>query len=362
MNRNDKPTLVTSLATAGALTWSAVLVAAFFVFLAAYSAVDHLFAAQRIRATERPVVVETSFYKTVVPAGWACYVRDGDDLRMYRHELGKAPVICYSVRKDRAFRYRALDLNPALMARRLTEHLVALGFSNESNETARVIATDVVQVDPDVSAVRAQFECGAFSGESLYFILDDAAFQVTGIWQWDDRENARGIRHRLKHLFDDDELMEVRMSYPRPVVNSASLSAEEHRHAHELAGNERAMWKLFATRSETEPESVLPAIVHFRKLILLLASIREEEELCRSADYALYEKLMERRKAERLSWELLLDKYRGLGDLDMAIRQTKYIVEQAVLEDEAVLRQNAVRERNRLEKQKAAKASKEGAK
>ena len=362
MNRNDKPTLVTSLATAGALTWSAVLVAAFFVFLAAYSAVDHLFAAQRIRATERPVVVETPFYKTVVPAGWACYVRDGDDLRMYRHELGKAPVICYSVRQDRAFRYRALDLNPALMARRLTEHLVALGFSNESNETARVIATDVVQVDPDVSAVRAQFECGAFSGESLYFILDDAAFQVTGIWDWDDRENARGIRHRLKHLFDDDELMEVRMSYPRPVVNSASLSAEEHRHAHELAGNERAMWQLFATRSETEPESVLPAIVHFRKLILLLASIREEEELCRSADYALYEKLMERRKAERISWELLLDKYRGLGDLDMAIKQAKCIVEQAVLEDEAVLRQNAVRERKRLEKQKAAKASKEGAK
>ena len=353
--KNEKPVLVPSLASAGGLAWSAVLVAAFLAFLAVYAAVDNLIAAHRIRATARPTAVRTPFYATQVPAGWAFFALDGNDLRMYKDEIGQAPVVCYSVRQDEEFRYRALDLNPALMARRLTEHLVALGLSNESNETARVIATDVVQVDPNVSAVRAQFECGRLAGESLYFILDDVAYQVMGLWNWSDRASGSEIRRRLEHIFDVDDLLAWKMVYQRPVINSASLTASEHQHVHELAGNERAMWELFAARSETEPESVLPAIVHFRKLILLLASIREEQELCGSEEFARYQKLLEAREAERTSWKLLLDKYQNLGDFDKAIRQAKYIVANAVLEDEAELRQRTSRVMQRLESAKAAK-------
>ena len=359
MNRSEKPTLVPSLSSAGGLAWSAVLVAAFLALLAVYAAVGNLIAAHRIRVTARPTRVQTPFYTTQVPAGWAFYALDGNDLRMYKSEVGRAPVVCYSVRQDEEFRYRALDLNPALMARRLTEHLVALGLSNESNETARVIATDVVQVDPNVSAVRAQFECGRLAGESLFFILDAAAYQVMGLWDWSDRATAKEIRRRLEHIFDVDDLLAWKMVYQRPVINSANLTAQEHQHVHELAGNERAMWELFAARSETEPESVLPAIVHFRKLILLLASIREEQELCGSEEFARYRKLLEARAAERTSWQLLLDKYQSLGDLDKAIKQAKYIVENAVLEDEAELRQKTVRAKQRLE---SAKAAKEGGK
>ncbi len=355
MNRNDKPTLVPSLATSGVLAWSVVLVAAFLAVVATYVSVDRLLDARRFHETARPTPVKTPFYATEVPAGWAFYVQDGDDLRMYEDAVGKPPLISYSVRRDRDFYYRALDLNPALTARRLTEHLLTLGLSAASNDLARVIATDVVQVDPDVSAVRAQFECGKLAGESLYFILDDVAYQVTGVWDWDDHANAKEIRRRMEYMFDNDELLDWESSYPRPVIDSASLTADDHQRIHELAGNERAMWELFAARSETEPESVLPAIVHFRKLIVLLASIREEQALCSSETYARYEKMMERRKAERVAWQLLLDKYRGLGDLKKAIAQAKYIVERAVLEDEAMLRQQASRAKTALERELAAK-------
>ena len=89
MNRNDKPALVTSLATAGALTWSAVLVAAFLAILVAYTAVGHLIAAQSIRVEAHPTRVKTAFYETFVPAGWAYYTLDGEDLRMYKTAVGQ---------------------------------------------------------------------------------------------------------------------------------------------------------------------------------------------------------------------------------------------------------------------------------
>ncbi len=355
MNQNDRPSLVPTLATTSALIWSLVLVGAFLAALASYTAIDHLLDVLRIHETAHPTSVKTAFYETEIPAGWAYYTLDGNDLRMYKDVFQREPLVCYSVRQDPSFRYRALDLNPALTARRLTDHLVALGLSTESNETARVIATDVVQVDPNVSAVRAQFECGRLAGESLYFILDDVAYQVTGLWDWGDRASAREIRRRLEYMFDMDKLLDWKSSYARPVIDSARLSAEEHQRVHELAGNERAMWELFATRSETEPESVLAAIVHFRKLILLLASIREERELCESAAYERYERLLEARKAERTSWLLLLDKYRSLGDLPRAIQQADHIARHAVLDDEALLRQSALRVKRELEAQKAQK-------
>ncbi len=355
MNRNDKPTLVPSLATSGTLAWSAVLVAAFLAVVAVYSAVGRLIDAQRVRTTARPTCVKTPFFKTEIPAGWAFYALDDDDLRLYKNALGAPPLVCYSVSRDEAFRYRALDLNPALTARRLTEHLVALGFPTATNDLARVIATDVVQVDPDVSAIRAQFAYGRLSGESIYFILDDVAYMVMGVWDWNDRESANEIRDRLEYMFDNDDLLERSSTYPRPVVNSAEMTAADHQRVHNLAANERAMWELFAARSESETESVLPAIVHFRKLILLMASIREERGLCTSEAYTRYEKMLERRKAERVAWELLLDKYRGLGDLKKAIAQAAYIAEHAVLSDEALLRQQATRTKAALEREWAAK-------
>ena len=354
MHANEKPVIVPSLATAGTFVWTIVLVLAFVAAIALYSAADRYAGAAKALRTKRPTRVETPYLVLNVPASWARYAQDGDDVYMYQSATDALPILFVTAQRDAAFAYRALDKNPSLVQRQLKPTFARLGVCGAGDKVS-VLATDVVSVDPGVSAVRAICEVGEVEGLSLTFIVDDVSYVFCGLWKAQDRAAGEEIRERLAHIFDRVVIKNPTSRFTRPVVNSAELTTEEHTRVLAQAGSERALWELFETRAKTESDSVLPAIEHFRKLMTLTSSIHEEKALCASPAFRRYYELLAVRKAKVAEWFLLLDKYRSMGDAKRAIDQAKFIVKRAVLEDESLDRRRASRVLQQLEAAVAAK-------
>ncbi len=354
MHANEKPVIVPSLATAGTFVWTIVLVLAFVAAIALYSAADRYAGAAKALRTKRPTRVETPYLVLNVPASWARYAQDGDDVYMYKSATDALPILFCTAQRDAAFAYRALDKNPSLVQRQLKPTFARLGVCGADDKVS-VLATDVVSVDPGVSAVRAICEVGEVEGLSLTFIVDDVSYVFCGLWKAQDRAAGAEIRERLAHIFDRVVIKNPTSRFTRPVVNSAELTTDEHTRVLAQMGSERALWDLFETRAKTESDAVLPAIEHFRKLLTLTSSIHEEKALCASPAFKRYYELLAVRKAKVAEWFLLLDKYRSMGDTPRAIDQAKFIVKRAVLEDESLDRRRASRVLQQLEAAVAAK-------
>ena len=357
MNANEKPVIVPSLATAGTLVGVVLLLFAFVAAILLYSAADRYLGAAKALRTKRATRIETSYLVLNVPASWARYAQDGDDVYMYRSATDGLPLLFTTAQRDAAFAYRALDTNPSLVQRQLKPTFARLGVCGAGDKVS-VLATDVVSVDPGVSAVRAIVEVDQVEGLALTFIVDDVSYVFCGLWRAQDQAAGREIRDRLAHVFDRVVIKNPTSRFTRPVVNSAELTTEEHTRVLAQAGSERALWELFETRAKTESDSVLPAIEHFRKLMTLTSSIHEEKALCASPAFRRYYELLAVRKAKVAEWFLLLDKYRSMGDAKRAIDQAKFIVKRAVLEDESLDRRRAARVLKTLEAADAAKAGK----
>ena len=342
MKQTNKPLILPSLRTAGTAVWSAVLVALFFAMLAVYSASERYFEARADALKQKPTPIETSYYKTTVPAGWARYALDGDNLLMHKSMTKSLPLVFHVCRRDDANRYRALDTNPALVARTLSKQIAALGAA-PSESAVKIVATDVTRVDPGVNAVRALVEAEHNSGIAYIFILDDVQHIICGIWEYGDNEASREMHDMFNHIFDRVDFRAYIRRFERPTVNSAEMTAEEHRRILMECRSEGALCRMFAARADHEKDAILPAIIHFRRMLSLLSSVREESRVVGTPHFDTYLDFLARRQQMVGEWFLLLEKYRSTGDTDGAIKQADFIMRHATLEDEALERRRASR-------------------
>lgn len=355
MKQSDKLVILPSLQTTGTVVWSTVLIALFFAILAVYSAMERYANARADALKQKPTPIETRYYKTKVPAGWARYALDGDNLLMQKDAKKNLPLVFHVCRRDDANAYRALDSNPALVAKTLSSQIVAFGAA-PSPSAVKIVATDFTRVDPGVNAVRALVEAEHNSGVAYLFILDDVEHIVCGIWDYDDNQSSREIHDIFNHIFDRVDFRPYVQRFERPTVNSAEMTVDEHRNILTEARSEGALCRMFAARADKEKDAIKPAIVHFRNLLRLLSSVREESRIVGTEHFETYLDFLARRQQMVGEWFLLLDKYRSIGDMDGAIRQADFIMRHATLEDEVL----ECRRASRIAAEcRAAKASKE---
>lgn len=335
MKKNLKPALVPTLLSMRVIVWSAVLVVLFFAVLALYFA--RTASRDNRRAYAQPVATSVSApgITITMPSGWKAYTRDDDEIRLFKSRPESRPLIEVRVDRDASFRYQALDLNQALLARILFQQLAAENWKDGQNGV-NLHGLELVRVEPGIEGVRFAFSFGKTSGYALLCLSGDRRYLVWGAADHVDEESILEIRDFIQFPLRSFQLPEKSESFARPVVRSGLLTAENNRKVLEEVGREMAMWQLFSGRAETEPAaSLLPAISHFRKALWLLSSIRQESGLVNSQHFRTYERLLDVRRQMISEWFVLLDKCQATGDIEGAKRQAAYIAEHATLDGEA---------------------------
>jgi len=358
MKHTDRPALVPTALSHGVILWSGVFLISFGVACFAYNVGCRYAAARAALGEKSPTHIETELFAIDVPAEIARYSLSGNRLTMNVCGDRAVPLISIVGRRDPAFAYRALDLNPAFLAQRIEMLLKDEGVSHTFGPV--VLSTSLRHTRHGQPAAFAYFKIGEWDGLATAFYVGDSSYCLVMVW---DEEHALPIRE-LRTKVEGMALGAVWKVSPerifRPVINSAELDAAEHARIVSEVGREQALWELHAARAKSEPEAALrPALEHFRRLLALRASVREERDLLVSDDFRLYEKLLERRAGVVRDWFLLLDKYEAVGDLSAAETQAEYIVRHATLEDESLARQRAAKAlasvRSRLAAQAAEK-------
>ncbi len=360
MNKSDRPYIVPTANSSAVLLWSAVLVALFGAATFAYSAWTRLSDARERLATPPEKTVATAFFRLDVPPDCLRYVQETNRAVLYFGEEGSVPFLSVFAQRDPAFAYRALDLNPALLARRIAAVVKDEKANGSDDDLPVVLGTAQGRLRQGAPLVRAFFSLDEREGLAFAFYLGDVRYLVVACWETG--VGARGDPH-LRETFETIPqflgLPAATERFSRPVVNSAALEADEHARIDAEADRERALWRLFAERVKTEPEAaLLPAIEHFRRVLALESSVGEEKAVLASDDFRLYEEFLKRRGKVVADWFVLLDKYRAVGDLDAAIAQAAYVIRHATLEDESLLRRRAAQAKAAVEAEKARKAQK----
>lgn len=344
MKQTDKPVIVPSAVSMGGILWGGVLVVYFLAALAVYSCWGHL---EDVRAQlAKPVMtpIGNDCFSTTVPAGWRCYEEGTNSVTCYRGDPQTLPMIIIATQRSPVNSYRALDQNPALVARQINALFNKCATDSKSQHIGlpEVVDVELENVKPGTPAVKAFFILAESAGISYVFYRGDIRYLVVGIWPNDDEEGRADVCSRVEHIFDRFEFPVVTERFTRPVVNSANQEAGEHARVLKTVARERALWKMFADRVETEPEAaLLPAIEHFRKGLELLSSLREERQLLESEDFKRYNAFLARRAALVREWFVLLDKYRAMGNREAARRQAELILRRATLEEETLDRRRA---------------------
>lgn len=335
MKKKLKPALVPTLLSMRVVVWSAVLVALFFALLSLYLARAASREYRSVYAKPVATSVETPDVTVVMPRGWKAYSRAPGEIRLFKAAPERRPLVEVRVDRDPAFRFQALDLNPALLSRILFRQLDAEDWKDRQSGVD-LHGLELVRVEPGIEGVRFAFSYGGADGYALMCLSGDRRYLVWGAADHADAESMREIRDFIQYPLRSFQLPEKSEAFARPVVRSGLLTAEGNRNVLDEVGRELAMWRLFSGRAEKEPgSSLLPAISHFRKALGLLSSIRQESGLVNSPDFATYERLLDVRRHMVAEWFVLLDKCQATGDVDGAKRQAAYIAEHATLEGEA---------------------------
>ena len=339
MKQTDKPVIVPTVVSLRGLLWSVVLVIYFLAALAVYVSWGRYDSARAelARPVETPVAGE--FFETTVPAGWNCYEQGTNFVSCFKDEVRTLPMFMVATLRDPANAYRAIDLNPALAERRITQYLAAAGMGNV---LPSVIDVDLESVKPGTSSSKAIFTLSKSRGIAYTFYRGDLRYFIIGVWSDDDTAGREEVCSRIEHIYDRFVLPDFVERFTRPIINSAEQEVGEHTQVLNAVAREQALWKMFADRVEAEPEvALMPAILHYRKSLELLSSLREERLLLESDDFKRYSAFLARRAELVRKWFILLDKYLATGDRGAARAQAEFIVKHATLEEESLDRRRA---------------------
>lgn len=344
MNNVNKPVIVPTLMSSRTTIWCFVLLGFFIALLLVYNRYDACREAEA--ELRRPVVttVKTEKFEMPMPPGWKVWASDGDSALLKRSAGQTVPYIEIVANSSPALAYRALDENKALLLMHIHDRVSRTGLvsTNFVNGAVEVLGSDVTPVKPGLSAVKMIIDVGSHTGSAVAFYTGDTVYMIHGVAADDDESGQAEIRSFIDHLGDDAVLPDYREFFERPVIDSSAITSEII--AEMLAKNERelALWKLFASRVEQEPDAaLLPAIIHFREALKAMASIRREYQLLNSEDFARYRSFLDIRKANVREWFVKLDKQMAMKDVEGACEQARFIIAHATLVDESLERRYA---------------------
>ena len=334
--RTAKPVLVPTALSAKVALWSLVYAAAFGALLWIYRTHGGIEAAREELAIPASTFVETACFRVELPPGWAQYANDDDSLVAFKFKSGSAPILRILALRDERFPYHALDVNPVVVLKIVLDDMASGEVQGVSDkEVLKATGSEVFTVKPGVKAVRLLFDMDKFDGETVVFYEGDVRYLVWSIWPHEDKVTGHEISDFCRHLFEDFEIPDLRESIDRPVVHSGTITPEINAATHGQVEREMAMWKLFATRAQTEPEvALLPALKHYREALRLLSSIRQERVALATAEFGRYCELQEKRRKDVAEWFVVLDKAVAMQDWEKARRQAKWIVQHATLTGE----------------------------
>lgn len=344
MNKTDRPFILPTALSSGTMLWSLVFGLYFLAALLGYFAWCRLAAAEARLAEKTPTHVESQYFHCTLPKSVDAYSIQDDVLVMYLDGTNRLPVLTVSAFRDPGIAYRAIDANPALCALNIKWGLRSFGIEEyvESSCGPIVLGTDFSRIKPGVLAARAYFDLGTNEGLAYFTAIGDTCYFVFALWEDGRRLDVESLREELLKFFDGIEFIASPDRFARPHVNSAELTAEEHEKILFEARREEMLWRMFAERIGTEPETALvAAIEHFRKFLELRSSVREEREVVESEDFKRYERLLEQRARVVREWFVLLDKHLATGDLEAAHRQSDFIQRHATLVEESLDRARA---------------------
>ena len=333
-----KPMLVPTVYSARVVLWSLMLVALFGVLIGGYCAWGSLAKARQRLGEPMQAVVDMPFYSVRLPIAWEAYSKKTDALAVFKRKGQSIPIVFLLAEKDAGFSYHALDINPAVAFHLVEEDIRAEHLDGLPDDLPmKVIGSELLTVRPGITAVRLLFDIEIYDGEAVMFYSGNVRYVLWGLWLDKDYPAAAEIHRFFRHLFEDFNIPEMRESIDRPVVNSATFTAELNAATHLQVEREMALWRLFAARTETEPEAaLLPALQHYREALRLLSSIRQERVALASEAFTLYQRLLEKRRKDVSEWFVVLDKAVAMGDWEKARKQAKWIMSHATLTGERV--------------------------
>ncbi|MBP1589994.1 MAG: hypothetical protein ILO10_07365 [Kiritimatiellae bacterium] len=331
-----KPVLVPTILSLRTLLWSLALTFLAGALLWAYLAWGAL-AQSRARLSE-PVstTVEMPLYQVKLPPNWEAYTKADNTLFAFRRAGADIPVLFFEAVRDPGFAYHAIDINPAIALQSVEEDIDAVPLSEKPDYLSLgIVGSERLTVKPGITAMHLLFGGGGFSGEAVRFYSGDVRYALWSLHRTGDVEAGQEIRAFFRHLFENFDIPELREAINRPVVDSAMLTAEVNTTTHQRIARELALWRLFADRAEAEPEAaLLPALEHYRDVLELLSSIRQERIALVSEDFQLYQRLLKDRQQDVGEWFIVLDKAVAMRDWDKARQQAKWIMTHATLTGE----------------------------
>ena len=337
MQKNiNKPVLVPTAYSSRTALFTAALVVLFGALLWDYCAWSDLRKAdERLREPVQKSV-ETPLYTVRLPLGWEAYARDGSSLAVFRRKGEDIPVIFCHAEKKESFTFHALDMNPLVVFHKVEESILAARIAGMPEVLpVKVVGTELLTVRPGVSAVRMLFDVAELDGEAMLFYAGDVRYVIWALWDDADEESGEAVHRFFRRIFDGFSIPEPLELIDRPVVHSGRFTAEQNSETLKQVAREIALWRMFAARAETEPETaLLSAILHYREALRLLSSIRQENVELGSEDFKLFKRLREQRRREVGEWFVVLDKAVAMKDWAKARSQAQWIVSHATLNGE----------------------------
>ena len=335
---NFKPIVVPTIYSSRVVLWSLALVALAGALMWAYVSFDALIGARRRLNAPVETRVKMPLYSVGLPLRWEAYSKDGDALVVFRHEESDIPLICFEAQRDPGYPYHALDLNPAIALKIVEDEMADTQVRGvPEGLTMTSLGAEQITVKPGIAALHLLFDASDHDGEALIFYAGDVRYVLWSLWSDDDTDAPAEIHRFFRHLFENFDIPEMRESIDRPVVNSGELTADVNAATHLRISRELALWRLFASRVEAEPEvALLPALQHYREVLRLLASIRQERIALASDDFKLYLQLLDKRRREVAEWFVVLDKAVAMRDWHKARQQAEWIMAHATLTGERV--------------------------
>ena len=335
---NFKPILVPTIYSSRVVLWSLALVALAGALMWVYIALDALIQARDHLDDPVETKVKMPLYSVGLPPRWETYCKDGNSLIVFRSAKKDMPLLCFEAHCDPGYPYHALDLNPAIAMKIVEDEISDTRISDMPDELSMSsVGVERITVKPGIAALHLFFDVNDHDGEAMIFYAGNVRYVLWALWNDDDINASAEIHKFFRHLFENFNIPEMRESIDRPVVNSGELTAELNAATHLQVGRELALWRLFAARAEAEPEvALLPALQHYREVLRLLSSIRQERVAFASDDFKLYQHLLDKRRKDVVEWFVVLDKAVAMRDWDKARQQAKWIMDHATLTGERV--------------------------
>ncbi len=329
MAKPDRPTLPFTLHGQRRLIAGVLLVAAFLLALLIYLQWGHIRDLRAELAQPLPYTLVSDRLTVSPDPAWGAFATIGDDrptrfLLFTEHPDGTGALAVLQTTRDPGLAARALDLSPAVLATKLTASHAAIGRS----QPVRLLGVETRPHAAGVVAAHFFFDAEDDHGEGILFYVDDVEYLF---WGHRGGEGSPALAPFFAAVGGAVTLPEgLRDDFARPVIDSNALTFEQTRAIAEEAERERA-----AARTAADRADLVPALVHYRKALSLLSSIREEDILLDSPEADRFQALAEERRRQVDDWFAKLDRAHGMGDTEAARTQAAFIRDNATLEGEA---------------------------